>query len=366
MRIVLTGGGTGGHLFPLIAVAAKIKEKNPEVEFLFIGPDGKMEKEIMGATGVRMKKIVAGKRRRYFSPLNFLDFFKTPIGVLQSLWHLLVFMPDAVFGKGGYGSFPVVLAAWAYRIPVLIHESDSRPGTANIVMSKFAKRVAIGYAEAEKYFPSGQAVLTGNPVRSDINQGNAENARQTFHLLSSKKVIFIEGGSQGAKNINDKILNILPELLRKYQLIHQTGEKNFDEVKRHAGELGTKAGYEGYHPVAFYGDEIKDILAVADLVISRAGAGSISEIAACGKASILIPLPTSANDHQRMNAYSIAKVGGCVVIEEGNLGENMLMDKIDEIMEKEDLAKKLSETIALFHHPDAADRIAEGILGMIK
>lgn len=368
MRIVLTGGGTGGHLFPLVAVAQKIKEKKPETEFIFMGPSGKMEKDIIGKTGVKMKSIICGKRRRYFSWLNFSDFFKVPVGIAQALWHLLVLMPDAVFSKGGYASVPVVISAWIYRIPVFIHESDANPGEANSVLGKFAKRVAVSYAEAEKYFPPDQVVLTGNPLFDDVTQGDAEKIRKTFNLHESKKVIFIAGGSQGARSINNKILNILPELLHKYELIHQTGESNFDEVRHKAGELGVKTGHDGYFPMAFYGEdhELKDILAVADLVITRAGANTLTEIAACAKPAIVIPLSTAANDHQRMNAYAIARHGGCVVLEENNLGEHLLLKKIDEIMENEELRKELSKSINKFYHPDAAQKIAEGVLGMIK
>lgn len=366
MRIVLTGGGTGGHLIPLISVAKKIKEKIPDCDFLFMGPDGKMEKEIMDGAGIRLKKVAAGKMRRYFSLLNIVDLFKIPIGIIQALWHLLWYMPDAIFSKGGYASLPVVLAGWAYRIPIMIHESDANPGMANSVLAKFSKRVAVSYPEAEKYFPADQVVLTGNPTRDDIAKGDAKNARAIFPLSDDKKIIFVVGGSQGARSINDKVLNILPELLRKYQIIHQTGENNFEEVKAVAGEFGVKAGHGGYHPIPSYGEEIKDILAVSDLVISRAGASSISEIAACKKPAILIPLDGSANNHQRLNAYAIAKNGGCVVLEENNLGPHMLMNKIDEIMGNDELRSKLSQNIQAFYRPDATDKIAEGILGMIK
>lgn len=365
MRIVLTGGGTGGHLIPLVAVARKIREKAPDTEFIFIGPNGKMEMAVMDQEGIKVKKILAGKMRRYFSFKNVIDLVKIPIGVIQSLWLLLVHMPDAIFSKGGYASFPVVLAGWLYRIPILIHESDSNPGLANSILGKFANRVAVSYPQAEKYFSSSQVVLTGNPLREDVGKGDAQKARKTFSLTEDKKVIFVVGGSLGARSINEKILNILPELLRKYQVIHQTGEKNFEEVKHKAGELGIKAGYGGYYPIAFYGEELKDILAVSDLVISRAGANSISEIAATAKPAIIIPLENAANNHQRMNAYSLAKVGACVVMEEGNLGEHMLMQKIDEIMESEELRNKLSENIKAFYHPDAADRIAQGLIDMI-
>lgn len=366
MRIVLTGGGTGGHLFPLITVAEKIKEKRFDTEFLFVGPDGKMEKEVMQKYGIPMKSIQVGKIRRYFSPMNLVDFFRAIIGVFQSLWILLKYMPDAIFSKGGYASFPVVIAGWIYRIPILIHDSDATPGLANSVLGKFADRVAVSYPEAEREFPAEQVVLTGNPVRADVVSGDAQKAREFFHLSPEKKTIFVWGGSQGAKIINEKIVDILPELIRKYQIIHQTGESNFEEAKHRAGELGIKAGHEGYYPVAFIGDELKDILAVSDLVISRAGANSISEIAAVGKPAIIIPIEKSANNHQRMNAYSVARLGGCIVLEENNLGENLLLNRIDEVMNNNDLKTTLSTNIKQFYHPDAADRLADGILGLVK
>lgn len=365
MKIVLTGGGTGGHLVPLVTVAKKIKAKIPEAQFLFIGPGGAMEKKIMGGANIPTKSILTGKIRRYFSFRNFIDFFKIPLGVIQCLVILLIHMPDAIFSKGGYASFPVVIVGWMYRIPILIHESDANPGMANSMLSKFAQRVAIAYQEAEKYFPASQVVLSGNPVREDIREGSAERARQAYGFIESKKVIFVVGGSQGARIINNKILNILPDLLRKYQIIHQTGEAHFEEVTKKAGELGIKPGHGGYYPVAFYGEELKDILAVANLVISRASANTISEIAACGKPSILIPLESSANNHQRMNAYSLSKTGACLVLEENNLGENMLLTKIEELMDDEELRAKMSKNIQVFYHPDAAEQIAEGVLGMI-
>jgi len=366
MKIVLTGGGTGGHITPLISVANKIREKYPDAEFVFMGPKGKLEKEFMDKVGIPTENISTGKMRRYFSFRNFLDFFRVIFGLFHSLWYLLKHMPDAIFSKGGYAAFPVVIAGWIYRIPILVHESDSVPGITNSILGKFATRVAVSYPSAEKEFPSSQVVLTGNPLRSDINQGDAAKARAEFGLLESKKVVFIWGGSQGSRIINEKIVNILPQLLKKYQVIHQTGENNFNQVVRKAGELGIKAGREGYIAIPFIREELKDVLALADLIITRAGANSLSEIAANGKPAIAIPIESSANNHQRMNAYALARIGGCVVLEESNLGEHILLGKIDEIMQSEEVRKKLSDNIKTFYHADAADKIVEGILGMIK
>lgn len=366
MRIVLTGGGTGGHIVPLVVVAKKIKEKAADAEFVFIGPKGELEEKLMGEAGIPTKALMAGKIRRYFSFWHFWDPIKMFLGIFQALWHLLIHMPDAIFSKGGYASFPVVFAGWVYRIPILTHESDSVPGLANSIIGKFSNRVAVSYPEAAKEFPAAQVLLTGNPLREDIHRGDAGKARRMFALNESKKTIFVYGGSQGSRTVNNKIIELLPELLRKFQVIHQTGTSHLEEVKRKAGELGIKAGHDGYYLLGFIGEELKDILAAADLIISRAGANSISEIAANAKPAILIPIHQSANNHQGMNAYSIARTGGCIVLEESNLGENMLLSKINEIADNENTRRVLAENIRGFYHADAADKIAEGILGMIR
>lgn len=368
MRIVLTGGGTGGHIFPLIAVAKKIREKEKlDTEFLFIGSNGKLEKEVMAAEGIPCKFIASGKMRRYFSLQNIVDFFKVPIGLIKSLWILLVFMPDAVFSKGGHASLPVVLAAWIYRIPVLIHESDAIPGVANRIAEKFSKRVAISYPMAKSYFLASKVVLTGNPVRESLLNGHAEEARQRFGLADSKPTIFVTGGSQGARVINAAIIKILPALLQRAQVIHQTGEENFEEVSHSAAQQGIKVGRDGYLAFSFLqAEEMRDALAVADLVISRAGAGSIAGIAAAGKAAILIPLLTAANDHQRMNAFELAKVGGALVLEEVNLTESLLLGNIEKLLNDSELRSSMGSKIRVFYHPDAADKIADGVIELAK
>lgn len=364
MRIVLAGGGTGGHIFPLAAVARKIKEKQKsDIKFLFVGPDGNLEKEAMAAEGIPCKFISSGKMRRYFSPQNFLDIFKVLLGFFKSLWILLVFMPDAIFSKGGYASLPVVLAAWIYHIPVLIHESDAIPGIANRIAEKFSKRVAVSYPLAAGYFSSSKVALTGNPVRESILGGNADAARKNFGLAESRPLIFVTGGSQGSHIINLAIIKILPKLLKRAQIIHQTGEEDYEEVSRLAAQQGIKIGRDGYFIFSFLkSEEMRDALAVSDLIVSRAGADSIAGIAAAKKASILIPLMTSANDHQRMNAFELAKIGGSLVLEEKNLTESILFGNIEKLLSNNKLRKEMSEKINVFYHPDAADKIAEGVI----
>lgn len=367
-RVVLSGGVSGGHTYPLIAVARVLRKRYPQgIELLFLGGGGVFEQTAMEAEGIPMRRILYGKMRRYFSFLNYLDFFKLPLGILQALWHLLLFMPDVVFSKGGAASVPVVLAARFYRIPVLIHDSDSVAGRANAWLGKWVQKVAIAYPSAAQYFPSGKTALTGNPVREEILSGSKERARERFGLDSQKKTLVLFGGSQGAHGLNNALLRVLPLLLtRGVQIIHQTGSNHLKGVLALAAELGVPTESGSYHPIDFLSaEEIGDTLAVADIVVSRAGAGSIAEIAACRKALVLVPLPSAANDEQRKNAYDIAEIGGALVLEEANLGEHLFLENLENLLNNDDLRAEMGEKLHVFYHPDAAERIADGLIDLM-
>lgn len=367
-RIVLTGGISGGHTFPLVAVARELRKRFPEgVEFLFIGSRGRFESTAMAEEGIAVRSVLTGKWRRYFSLQNLIDPFRVPIGFVQALWHLFIFMPDAVFAKGGSASVPVVLAAWVYRIPVLIHDSDAVAGRANRLLSHFASRIAIAYPSAHNFFPKEKTVLTGNPVREELLLGESVRAASHFRLSSEKPTLLILGGSQGAQTLNKAILAVLPSLLEKnIQVIHQTGEQHYRDIEASVTAYGLKIGESGYVPLAFLAaEELADAFALATLVISRAGAGSIAELAALGKASILVPLTLAANDEQRMNAYDVAALGGALVLEEPNLGENLLLEKINGLLADAELRKVMGESLRAFAHPDAAKKIADGILSLM-
>ena len=367
-RVVLSGGVSGGHTYPLIAVARVLRKRYPQgIELLFLGGGGVFEQTAMETEGIPMRRILYGKMRRYFSFLNYLDFFKLPLGILQALWHLLLFMPDVVFSKGGAASVPVVLAARFYRIPVLIHDSDSVAGRANAWLGKWVQRVAIAYPSAARYFPAGKTALTGNPVREEIPSGSKERARERFGLDPQKKTLVLFGGSQGAYGLNNALLRILPLLLMKgVQIIHQTGSNHLKGVLALAAELGVPTESGSYHPIDFLSaEEIGDVLAVADIVVSRAGAGSIAEIAACRKALVLVPLPSAANDEQRKNAYDIAEIGGALVLEEANLGEHLFLENLENLLNNDDLRAEMGEKLHVFYHPDAAERIADGLIDLM-
>lgn len=368
IRIVLTGGLSGGHTFPLIAVARAIRARaGAPTDFLYVGSRGQFEEDAMTAEGIPMRYVLSGKMRRYFSFKNLLDPFKVPIGFLQSLWHLFGYMPDAVFAKGGSVSVPVCLAAWALRIPIVIHDSDAVAGRANMLLARFASRIAVAYPSAQILFPPRKTALVGNPVREEILSGDPATANARFGFVADRPLVLVLGGSLGAQSLNKALVRILPQLLREAQVLHQTGNSNYEETVAMAGEVGVKAGYEGYIPVPFLGpSDLALAFARADVVISRAGAGSIAEIAAWGKPAILVPLSTAANDEQRMNAYDVARAGGALVLEEANLGEHIFFAKTDELLRNPELRATMGKNIRVFYNSDAANMIAEGILSLTK
>jgi UDP-N-acetylglucosamine--N-acetylmuramyl-(pentapeptide) pyrophosphoryl-undecaprenol N-acetylglucosamine transferase len=365
MKIILTGGGTGGHLFPLLAVARELKRiKGPELELLFLGPINRFSKIILEENGIKTSGIMAGKWRRYSSFQNIVDIFKFPIGLVQSLYNVWKFMPDAVLAKGGYGSVPPTIAARIYLIPILTHESDAVPGYANRFLAKISDKIAVSFPSAEKYFKADKTVLVGNPIRSEITAGNLEEAQRIFGLKIDKPVLLVLGGSQGSKLINERIIEILPQILEFSQVIHQIGEGNLEAVKKQVATWGIKIGYADYHPYEFIGPELIHAYRAAELVISRAGASTVTEIAATKKPSILVPLGTSANNHQLFNAYAAASVGGALVIKEENFKGNILISKIEELINNQREREEMGQKIFGFYNPKAATALAESLIGL--
>jgi UDP-N-acetylglucosamine--N-acetylmuramyl-(pentapeptide) pyrophosphoryl-undecaprenol N-acetylglucosamine transferase len=366
MRILLTGGGTGGHITPLVAIARELKKIGKEkginnLELFYVGPDG-MAKDFLAKEGIVLKTILAGKMRRYFSLKIFTDILKIPIGLIQAIWRVFWIMPDVCFGKGGYGSFSAVIACWIFRVPILIHESDSIPGSVNRKLSDLAKRVAISFSTAENFFPQEKIALVGNPIRDSVSNGQRDRAGKTLGFLGNKPAIFIFGGSQGAQTINQAILGISKDLLEKYEIIWQTGEKNHEGVLESLKNIFGQVS-AGCHVFNFLNEEqVADAFAVSDLIISRAGSANIFEIAACGKPSIMIPLPTAASDHQRENALEYARSGGAEIIEQQNLTPHIFLAEIDKIMRDNELRQRMSAGAKSFAKPEAGRMIAEELL----
>ncbi len=367
MKILLTGGGSGGHFYPIIAVAEAIRDLAKERKlldpFLYYAAPEPYNAQSLVENDITFVQTSAGKMRRYFSLLNFFDFFKTAWGVTVSVFRIFFLYPDVIFGKGGYASFPTLLAARLFRIPVVIHESDTVPGRVNKWAGKFATRIAVSYPRAAAFFPKDKVAVTGNPIRKAILTPATEGAHEFLKLEREVPVILVVGGSQGSAVLNDAILRALPDLLADFQIIHQTGAANLAEVEQLASVILADSPYKGrYRPFAYLDDLATRMSAgAASLVISRAGS-AIFEIAAWGKPAILIPIPDSIVKDQTTNAFTYARGGGAVVIEQNNLSATLLASEIRRILNNQDLYDRMRLAATASSTADAARIIADELL----
>jgi len=367
MRILFTGGGTGGHFYPIISIAEELKnlakeKRLLEPELFYMSPTP-YNPGVLFETGITYKRNSAGKLRRYFSILNFFDLFKTGWGIVVSLLQVYRLYPDVVFGKGGYASFPALVAARILRIPVVIHESDTVPGKVNSWAGKWVARIALSYAEAAQYFPVGKAVFTGNPVRKDLAQPISTGAREFLKLEENVPVILVLGGSQGAEKINGALLEGLKSLVEKYAIVHQTGKNNIAEVKATAAAVLFDSTHKDRYKAFDYMNVLTMRMAagIASVVVSRAGS-TIFEIAAWGIPSIIIPINERVSGDQRSNAFAYARAGACEVIEEANLTPNLLASEIERLVTNEAQRESMKAAAKVFYKPNAARQVAEELL----
>jgi UDP-N-acetylglucosamine--N-acetylmuramyl-(pentapeptide) pyrophosphoryl-undecaprenol N-acetylglucosamine transferase len=370
MRIVLTGSGSGGHFYPLVAVAEAIIDQAREQKLLLpelylMGPDP-YDQGVLVKHGIAFIRIPAGKVRRYFSFLNILDGFKTLWGVLVAIWRLIFIYPDVIMSKGSYTSMPVIIAARLLRIPVVIHESDVHPGRANKFASRFARVIATSYESSAKFFPNKQTVRTGIPIRKHMLTPISGNPLEQIHMTVEGPLILVLGGSQGAERINDLIITALDELLPVATVLHQTGEHHAQVVVEAARALTKKQEYlSRYHVRGFLDvDMMHAALSAASIVVSRAGSGSIYEIALHGKPSILIPIPESISHDQRTNAYEYARTGAAAVMEEKNLTPHLLSGEIARILSDQSIQMRMQEAALKFAPRDAAQQIAATLIAI--
>ncbi|MCC6323734.1 UDP-N-acetylglucosamine--N-acetylmuramyl-(pentapeptide) pyrophosphoryl-undecaprenol N-acetylglucosamine transferase [Candidatus Nomurabacteria bacterium] len=364
MKILLTGGGTGGHFYPLIAIAEELnviaqKEKILDLKLYYMS-DSPYDKQMLFNNRVTYVAVPAGKLRTYSSIRNFFDMITACLGAIVGLLKLFTIYPDVVISKGGYASFPAVFGAKVLRIPVIVHESDSHPGRLNLWTAKFARHIAVSWPEAVEYLPKEKTVLTGQPVRKSIQHGASDGAYEFFNFSKNKKTILILGGSQGAEIINKIILDALPLLIEKYQIIHQTGVKNFEDVNLRSNFILEKNPLKSsYKAIAYLNDVTTKMAAgVADVVLSRAGS-TIFEIASWGIPSIIVPITNSNGDHQRKNAYNYARTGAGEVVEEINFKPHVITALIDKLIKDPKLLTQMKEHAIAFTKLDAAYVIAD-------
>jgi UDP-N-acetylglucosamine--N-acetylmuramyl-(pentapeptide) pyrophosphoryl-undecaprenol N-acetylglucosamine transferase len=369
MKILFTGGGTGGHLLPLIAVAREIRRSynQKDLELYYMGPEDKFGDILLSQERIKTITVGTGKVRRDWSFTTFFQnlfdvCIKTPWAVLKAFRILFFLSPDVIFSKGGYGAIPGTIAARLLRIPIFLHESDIVPGKSNRAAEGFAIEIFASFPHT-KYFSPKKILLVGNPIRREMLSGTKEEAKKVFNLQGGKPVLLIMGGSQGAQRINDMLLVILDQALNDFEIIHQTGARNFEQVQKEAEVVMSEQNAPYYHPVGFMKEtDLRHAYAAADLITSRAGAGSIFEIAALGKPSILVPLPESAQNHQVANAYAYGNTGAAVILEQPNLQPHFFLQRIKDILYEPQEAAKMSEAAKNFSRPNAAKVIAEYIL----
>ena len=369
MKIIFTGGGTGGHIFPIIAVARELRKLHlgEDLKLFYYGPRDNFTSTVLSQEGIRIKIIPGGKLRRYFSFSNFIDIvFRIPWGIFRAFFSLFFLAPDVIFSKGGYGSLPTVIAGRFLRIPIFLHESDVSPGLANRFLSRFALEVFTSFPKTE-YFSPRKMTLIGNPIRTELLEGSAEESKELLKLTGEKPVVLIFGGSQGAQKINDALFSILQEFLELFEVIHQCGSKNYEAAKQLVRVMADPEIRKHYHLYPFLKEsELRQAYHAADIVVSRAGSGSIFEIAALAKPSILIPIADSAQNHQQKNAYAYAATGTTIVIEETSLTPRFFLEKLRFLASSPDTLDSMSQKALEFSKPRAAQIMASYLLEYLK
>lgn len=363
LRIIVSGGGTGGHIFPAIAIANAIKGLRPDTEFLFVGAKGKMEMEKVPAAGYAIEGLwISGLQRKL--TLSNLSFpFKVMSSIAKANGILRRFKPDAVIGTGGFASGPMLRVAAKKGIVTLIQEQNSFPGITNKLLSKKVSKICVAYTGMEKFFPREKILLTGNPVRQDIQnlEGKRERGLEHFGLKADKKTILVIGGSLGARTINESILNCLPALEKNnIQLLWQTGKQFHETAKQAVGAASAK----GIKVMDFI-QKMDYAYAIADIVISRAGASSVSELSLAKKPCILIPSPNVAEDHQTKNAMALVTHHAAILIADKD-ARQQLCEAALKLVNDVEQCFKLSENIAQLAFKNSADVIANEVISLIN
>ena len=352
-RIILTGGGTAGHVTPNIALLPRLKELQYDIHY--IGSYQGIEKELIEPFGIPYHGISTGKLRRYLSARNLTDPFRVLKGLGEARRLIKILDPDVIFSKGGFVSVPVVLAGKKRHVPTIIHESDMTPGLANKLSLSAATKVCCNFPETLELLPEGKAVLTGSPIRQELLSGDRYKAREFLGFTSDKPVILIIGGSLGAVAVNEAVRAILPELLKTYQVIHLCGRGKIDP---------TLVNLEGYAQYEYIKEELKDLFALTDIVVSRAGANAICELLALHKPNLLIPLPANASrGDQILNARSFERQGFSIVLEESEMTNETLLAAINRLYENREV---YIETMKRSSQQNSIDTIIDLIESVVR
>ena len=363
LKVIISGGGTGGHIFPAIAIAKTIEQKVDNVEFLFVGAKDRMEMEKVPAAGYKIKGLWISGLQRNLSSRNLLFPFKVLHSIFKAKQIIKQFKPDIAIGTGGYASGPLLFAASRKGIPSLIQEQNSYPGITNKILSKYVQKVCVAYDNMERFFPKEKLILTGNPIRQDILgfQSKIQDGEQLFFIDKDKPTVLVVGGSLGAKSINNAIaekLNLFKE--KDVNLIWQTGISFQEKAQNKIKDINTK----GINAFTFI-KEMDLAYATADVIISRAGAIAISELCCVGKSVILVPSPNVSENHQYKNAQSLVNKNAALLVEDSQTSCK-LVDSLLDLLENKGLQKELGSNIQKIAVKDAAIQIADIAIGLIK
>lgn len=367
MRFVVAGGGTGGHIYPALAIAGGLKDRHPEAEILYIGTVRGMEADIVPKAGLPFKGIVAAGLERKLSPRNLLVLWQAGRGFCQAGGIIGHFRPDAVIGTGGYVCGPVVLAAALRGIPALIHEQNALPGITNRILSRFAGKVAVTFADSVKFFPRQNKVkLTGLPVRPEILRAERETGLEKLGIKKGGFLLFSFGGSRGARTINEAMVAVIKNFAEdpRLHILHVTGTAGYGEFLGACAAAGIDVGKIGNVTIMPYLYNMQDALAAADLVISRAGAATLAELTALGIPSILVPYPYASENHQEFNARALEREGAALVVLDRQFKGELLCRKVAELLDHRDrlaamaaASKKMGRNRALEDIIDCVDEL---------
>ncbi|TEB05829.1 UDP-N-acetylglucosamine--N-acetylmuramyl-(pentapeptide) pyrophosphoryl-undecaprenol N-acetylglucosamine transferase [Pelotomaculum schinkii] len=367
LRIVVAGGGTGGHIYPALAIARGLKERHPEAEILYVGNNQGMEADIVPKEGLPFKGLAGAGLERKLSMRNFLVLWRTGLGFWQAARTLRNWKPDVVIGTGGYVCGPVVLAAALSRIPTLIHEQNALPGVTNRILARFVDRVAVTFKESVKYFPrSHKVILTGLPVRPEILRATRPEGLKKLGIGADRFLLFSFGGSRGARTLNKAMVDVIKQFGGdpRLSILHVTGSAGYEEFLEDCAAKGIDLAKTGNVTIISYLYSMQDALAAAGLVISRAGAATCAEITALGIPSILVPYPFAAENHQEHNALALEKEGAALMFLDRKVSGDLLCTRIAGLLEDRgklaamaEASRKMGKTRALEDIIDCVDEL---------
>ena len=372
MRVIVSGGGTGGHIYPALAVAAQLRSRY-QAEILFLGSDDGLETQLVPAAGLRLATIKAGKLRRYVSWQTVKGVMRVPVGVVQAIEIVRTFRPDAAFTSGGYVAVPAGLAAYLNRVPLLMHQQDVPPNLSNKQVAPLATRISVAFEDSLAYFPARKTLLLGNPIRQeilDIRLVGPMVARGRLGLAGDQPLLLVTGGSQGARHLNQVVCQALPQLLEICQVLQISGKDLYNETLEQSESVLAgvhPALRERYRLVAYLNEEMPAALQAADIVLCRAGASTLSELATLGKPSLLVPLPPAiGRSPQEANAAMFERRRAGMVIKNAALEPNLLAERVKYIMTDSDILASMMESARSLARPQATQEIAEELIKVAR